>query len=179
MLLEFGLLYLQFLPQQLHSIVGGELQQCRYIGEDRLLVLYDAAVRRDRHLAVGEGIQGVNRLVGRSTRRQLYDNLCLLGSEVINLLYLYLSALLCFEDSVDNLRCSCAERHLADDERLVVIRLADTRTNLDHTSTLAVIVTTHIHFAAGGEVRIERELFAAQVSQRRVAQFVEVVRQNL
>lgn len=45
------------------------------------------------HLAVGEGIEGVERLVGRHSRREVNLNLYLGGSVVVYLACLYLAFL--------------------------------------------------------------------------------------
>ena len=60
---EFAAAYLQFLAYEVFRLFGTVSQDVRYGGEDRLVVLYDTAVGREAHLAVGEGVEGVDGLV--------------------------------------------------------------------------------------------------------------------
>ena len=90
-------------------------------GEElRFVVLYHTAVGRDIHLAVGEGIEGVECLVGRHSRGEVHLYLDLGGSVVIHLARLYLTLLDGLEDRVDESGGGLAERYLAYDEGLVV-----------------------------------------------------------
>ncbi len=63
--------------------------------EMRLAVAYHATVGRNAHLAVGEGIKCVNRLVARSAWHQMHHNHSRRRSVVVHLANLYLPLLLC------------------------------------------------------------------------------------
>ena len=86
----------------------------------RFVVLYHTAVGRDIHLTVGEGIEGIESLVGRHSRGEVYLYLDLCSSVVIYLTCLYLTFLDGLEDRVDESGGGLAERNLAYDEGLVV-----------------------------------------------------------
>ena len=175
-LFQFGFLDLQFPLEQCLRVVAREPEQVAYRGKDRFAVLHNAAVRRYIDFAVREGIQGVDRFVGRRTRRQLHYDTGRVGGEVIDLLDLDLAFLVGFEDGLDDLRGGGAVGDLGDDERLIVVRLRDARAYLDRTAALAVVVAGHVNDTARREVGIQGELLLAQVRQRSVAQFVEVMR---
>ena len=64
LLFQFGFLDLQLLAQQVFGVVRRKFEQGRYVGEDWFFVLNDTAVRRDGHLAIGERIERIDRLVG-------------------------------------------------------------------------------------------------------------------
>src|SRR5690606_40592931 len=55
--------------------------------ETWLILLDDACIRRNRHLTGGEGVQCVNRDIGRNPRRQMDDDLYVLRCVVLNTLY--------------------------------------------------------------------------------------------
>ena len=61
---QFALAYLEFLAEQVLGVIYRMAEHVADSEELRLVVLDDAAVGRDVHLAVGEGIKGVERLVG-------------------------------------------------------------------------------------------------------------------
>ena len=61
---QFALAYLEFLAEQVLGVIYRMAEHVADSEELRLVVLDDAAVGRDVHLAVGEGIEGVERLVG-------------------------------------------------------------------------------------------------------------------
>ena len=68
--------------------------------------------------------------------------------------------------------------NFADDKRFLVAFL-DFRTNFQRTTALTIIVARNIDASARREVGEELEILAAQVTHRRVAEFVEIVGQNL
>ena len=60
---HFAELYLQFPPQKRAGAVGTMAEQLAHRKEMRLVVLNHAAVGRNGHLAVGEGIKRIDGLV--------------------------------------------------------------------------------------------------------------------
>ena len=97
---------------------------------------------------------------------------------VVHLLSLYLSLVDGFEDGVDKRGGGLRERYLADDYGLRV-ELLYLSPHLHHASTLTVVVSCHVNGSACGEVREELEVLSAQVMYGGVADFHEVMRQNL
>ena len=68
--------------------------------------------------------------------------------------------------------------NFADDKRFLVAFL-DFRTNFQRTTALTVVVARNIDTSARREVGEKLEILTAQVTHRRVAEFVEIVGQNL
>ena len=168
----------QLLAQQAHGAVGAVAQHVADGEEARFVVLDDAAVGRDIDLAVREGIEGVDGLVGRGARGELYLNLHVTGCHVDDAAGLDLAFLDGFGDGVLQSGGCFGERHFADDKRLVV-ELVDLGTDTHHAAALPVVVFAHVDGTAGGEVGIEMELLALEVVDGGVAELVEVMGQHL
>ena len=128
-------------------------QHIAHSEETRLVVLDNAAVGRDVYLAIGEGVEGINGLVARHSRRKVNLYLHLGSSIVIHFLCLNLALVDGFEDGVDKRGCGLGERNLAYDDSLGV-ELLYLCTHLNHSATLTVVVACHINRATRGEVGI-------------------------
>ena len=98
--------------------------------EAGLVVLNDAAVGRYAHFAIREGIERIDRLVGRDAGGEVYQYLDMLRRVVVHLLYLYLPFIVCLEDGVDDRGGGSPIGNLGDDERLAIY-LPYLRANLD------------------------------------------------
>ena len=146
--------------------------------EARLVILDDAAVGRDINLAVGEGIEGIDGLVGRCAGCELYLNLHVTGRHVDDAAGLDLPFFDGLGDGVLQGSGRFGEGHLADDECLVV-ELVDLGTDAHHAAALPVVVFAHVDGAAGGEVGVEMEFLAFEVVDGGVAELVEVMGQHL
>ena len=144
-------------------MLNRQAQQFSNGGEDRFLILYHAAVRGYIHLAIGEGVECVDGLVGRATWCQLHFDTCFLGGEVIYFAHFDFSLLHGAHDGLDDLGGGSAEWNLGDDECAVVVGFLDFSTNTHCSSTFAIVVSADVDFASCREVRIELELFATQV----------------
>ncbi len=178
-LLQFGFLDLQFPLEQCLGVVHRLTEQVAHRGEDRLLIFHYAAVGRDIHLAIREGIQRIDSFVAGRSRRQLHDDACLLGRKVVYLANLDLALLIGTQDGLDNFAGGGTVRDFGDDECAVVVSLLDLSTDLDLSATFAVVVSRYVYLAARGEVGIEGKLFLTQISQGGIAYLVEVMRQYL
>ena len=178
LLLKFSLAYLQLAAQEAHSRVGRVAQHVAHGEEARLVVFDDTAVGRDVYLAVGEGVERVDSLVGRHARRQVNLNLHLGSRVVVHLLSLYLAFLDSTQNGVDERRRSLRERNLANDDSLRV-ELLYLCAHLHGASALSVVVLRNVYRTARREVGVEVELLAAQICDGSVADLHEVVWQNL
>ena len=98
---RFVALDVQFLTKQRKCIVYRLTEYRTDRKEMRLLVVDDAAVGRNIHLTVGKGIQGIECLVRRNARSQVYQNLYLVGSIVVHLPYLDLTLFDSFQDRIN------------------------------------------------------------------------------
>ncbi|CDD83622.1 unknown [Bacteroides sp. CAG:462] len=176
--LQLSLAYLQFAPQQVEGVVHRLAQHVAHTEEVGLLVVDDAAVGRDVHLAVCAGIERVERLVRRHARCQVDEYLGMCRRVVLHLPYLDFALLHCLEDGVYQGRSGLAIGNFRDDERLVV-QLVDFRTDFHAAAPFAVVVPRHVDGTARLEVRIEVERLAVQVGYGGVAQLIEVVGQYL
>ena len=83
----------QLLPQQAARLLNAVAQHVAHRKELRRAVVDYAAVGRDAHLAVGEGVEGVERLVGRNAGLQVDHNARRLRGRVVDMLDLYLALL--------------------------------------------------------------------------------------
>ena len=175
---QFAAPYLQFAAQQVHGVVYGVAQHVADGEKLRFVVLNHAAVGRDVHLAVGEGVEGVDGLVRRHARCQVHLHLGVGGRVVVHFLGLYLALVDGLENRLDECAGVLAEGNLAYHQRLIVEFLY-LGAHFEHPAALAVVVAAHIDAAPRGEVGIEMEFLAAQVADGGVAYLVEVVRQNL
>ena len=177
-LLCLAFLYEQLLMQQGLGVLDADAQQVAHAHEVRLVVVDDTAVGRDAHLAVGEGIEGIDGLVGRGTGYEVNQYLGMLGRIVVDLANLDFPLLLRFEYRLDERRGGLAVGYLDDGEGAVV-ELLDFGTHLHAAAPLAVVVFGHVDEAAGLEIGIEVKLFAPQIGHSRFQNFVEIVGQNL
>ena len=167
--------YLQFAAQQVACVVYGLAQHVADGEEVGLAVVDDAAVGRDAHLAVGEGIESVDGLVRRRAGRQVHQYLDVARCQVFHFAYLDFALLAGLHDGVAHAGHGLAVGYLADGQRLVV-HLLDARADAHRTAAFTVVVLRHVDAAPRLEVGIERERFAPQTGY---AQLVEVVRQDL
>ena len=175
---QFAFLNLQLHAEQAQGLVGGMFQHLADRHEMGLVVHDDAAVRRDADLAVGEGIERVDRLVGRDARRQMHQDFDVARRVVVDLLYLDFAFVVGFQYRVNQRRGGFPVGNLADDERFVVL-LGDFGTHFHRAAPLAVVVFRDVDVSARLEIGIEREIFPFEIGDGGVEQFVEVVGQNL
>ena len=97
-LVEFMQPDFELLPQQRPRMIGRTAQDLAHAHEVGLLVPDDAGVGRNRHLAVGEGVERVDRLVRRFVGRHLHDDLHVLGRVVDHAADLDLALLVGLDD---------------------------------------------------------------------------------
>ena len=178
LLQEFVLANLQFLTDEVLGTLGTMDEHVAHGEELRLLVLDDAAVGRDVDFAVGEGIESVDGLVARYARCQMHLNLHLCRCQVGDVASLDLALLDGLGDALDERRYRLGVGQFANHQRLLV-QFFYLRTHLHHAATLSVVVFRHVDRAARLEVRIQVELLTMQIADGRVADFAEVVGQNL
>ena len=121
--------------------------------EVRFLVVNDAAVGRDAHLAVRKCIKSIDCLIGRGARCQVDQNLDVGRRIVVYLAYFYLSFIDSFQDGVDDRSRGSAIRDFGDGQRLVVYFI-DLRPYLDCSTAFAVVVFRYVDRTSGLEVGI-------------------------
>ena len=174
----------QFLAQQLLGVIDRAAQHLGNGEETRLVLIDNTAVGRDADFAVRTGIQGIDGLVGTGPRHQMNQDFHARRRHVLHLAHLDLAFLGGLQDAVDELAGllrrtrGLAEGYLRDGEGLGVA-LLDFRTHPHHAASLAVVVFRHIDAAPRGEVRIELEGLVVEISDSRIAQLVQVMRQDL
>ena len=91
----------------------------------------------------------------------MYQDVCLVCSEVVDLLDLDLALFLCFEDRLDQDMSRLAERDLGN-RKSVLVDLFDSCTYLYNASSLAFHVLGAICESTGREVRVDLEIFALE-----------------
>ena len=167
-------LVVQLPVQQVHRVVGAELQKFGGVAEAGLLVDNHAAICGQSRLAVGKCVERIHHDLRIGTCLQVNLDFHVFGGVVHNLLDLDFALVIGCHDGVDKAVRGGAEGNFADDQRLVV-QLLDFCTDLEASATFAVVVFANVDDAARVEVRVQRELAAAQVVDARLAQFLEVV----
>ena len=155
-------------------MVGAELQEFSGVAEAWLLVDNHAAVRGQGRLAVGKRVERVHHDLRIGTRLQVDLDFHVFGGVVHNLLDFDFALVVGRHDGVDKAVGGGAEGQFADDERLIV-ELFDAGAHLEASTAFAVVVFAHVDDTAGKEVRVQRELAAAQVVDARLAKFLEVM----
>ena len=149
-------------------------QQLAYGEELRFLVGDHAADGGDAHLAVGEGVEGVDSLVARCAGNELHDYLCGGGGVVVYVAYLYLPLLHGAQDGGYEGGGGLAEGKLGYCEGLVVDFL-DFGPYLDGAAACSVVVARGVHESSGLEVGKQGEALAVKVCHGGVDHLVEVV----
>ena len=177
-LAQFAAFDLQLCAQQPERLLGGVSQHLADGHESRLVVLDHAAIHVHALLAVGEGVERVDRLVRRYARGQMDQDLHLARRVVVHLADLDFPLLVGLDDGVDQGARRVAIGDFGDGQRAVV-HLRDPRPDLHHAAAVAVVVLRHVHQAARLKVGVEREFLAAQTGHGGVDQLVEIVRQDL
>ena len=150
---QFALSYLQFLLYESLGALHGVTQHVAHREETGLVVFYHAAVGRYVQLAVGEGVEGVEGLVRRHSRGEVYLYLHLSGGVVVHFPCLDFPLVDGFEYRLYQSGGCLAEGDFAYHERLVV-ELFDFRPHLELSAALSVVVFAHIDASACGEVGV-------------------------
>ena len=143
-----------------------------------LVVLDHAGRRRKLHLAVGEDVELLDDLLGLAALRQVDQDLDLVGRVVVDVLDLDLALGVGGQDRLDQRLGRRAEGQLGDREEGLAAHL-DLRPDLHLAAALAVVVLGEVGDAAGREVGKDPEGLSLEVVDRRPAEVVEVVRQDL
>jgi len=149
-----------------------------YAQELRLMVHDHAGVRRYRHFAVGECVKCIDGLVRRNIVRKMYQYVCLVRGQVIDLLDLDLALFLCLENGFDYSMSGFSERYLIDGQGILVY-LLDFCTYLHHSTSLSLQIFGAVSISAGREVRIKFKILSLKMSHRCIDDLVEVVGKNL
>ena len=156
--------------------VGVAAQHVLHLQLPRHVLLDGDQAGRHAQFAIGEGVQGVDGLLGEHATRQLDFDLDLLGGVVVDrgdLEFVRLGRLL---DGLDERLGGDGGRQLGDDNGARV-RLGQAHPAAD--AAVAVVVVGDVDDAAAREIRVEDKLPAAQVVDLGLEQLAEVVRHDL
>ena len=173
---DFSLFNPQLGFEDIDEAVDVVLQHLGDGHDTRQVTIDDEERHRDRHLAVGEGIQGIHHVSGIDAAGQLDLYLDILGGEVLDGGNLHLVLARRIFDGVDQRFRRRAVRNLAHDDTLLV-RGIEPGPHED--LTVAVFVVGHVHHAAGGKVREHLEGLVLHVADLRFEQFDQVVGHDL
>ena len=177
LLKEFLATNLQFALEQGHSLVGAALEHITNGEELRFLVFDDAAVRRNAYLTIGEGIEGIEGLVGRDTRSEVNEYLDISRREVFHLAHLYLTFLYRLSDRLDECFGSFRERYVADYQRFLV-KFLNLCSNLNRATSLSVVILAHINRTTCREVGVEMEFLTTKIGYGSITYLTEIVRHD-
>ena len=175
---EFCKLQAKLGLQEVAGVHGVVLKDVVDAQELRLVVPDNAGVRGQVALAVREGVESVDRLVGRHVAGQMDEDVHPVGGHVLDLLDLYLALVLGLEYGVDEHVGGLAIGNLRDGDRALVY-LFDAGAHLHAAAAPAVLVFAAVGESSGGEVRIDLIGLALEYLHGRVQQFVEVVGEYL
>ena len=144
--------------------------------ETRFVVFNHTAVGRNINLAIAEGIERIDGLVGRHTWRQMHLNFHLSRRVVVHTFGLNLPLINGFQNAIDKRRGGFAERNFANDERLAVQLL---NLHLQHTAALPIVIFAHVDGTTCGEIGIESKRLATQIVNGGLANLSQIVGQQL
>ena len=167
---EFGL-------ENIDQPIDVVLEQLGGAGQLRFVLFVDEhQVRRDRHLAVGEGVEGVNHLLGVGAAGQLDLDLDLFGGKVAdggNLDLVLAGGIL---DRIDQIFGGGAVGNVANDDALGISGIEPgTHQHL----AVAIFVLGDVDLATGEEIGEDLERSVPQVADLGFEEFDQVVRQDL
>ena len=184
LLLEFAELDLEFALQQRLGGLDAALEDVADAEEVRLVVAGlrvaddDAGGGVELHLAARENIELLDDFAGLRALRKMDENLDLVGGVVVDVLDLDLALGVGGEDGLDERLGGHAVGQLGDGEE-VFGALLDLRADLHLAAALAVVVFGKIGGAAGREIGEDAEGFSLEMVDRRAAEVVEIVREDL
>ena len=133
------------LTKQSKRIVNTRTQHITHRKELRLPVLNDTAVGRNAYLTVRTSKQRINSLVARCSRSEVNQYLSRSSRQVLHIANLYLSSLICLEDTVyegawlGSSTGRLAVWYFSNSQRLIV-PLLYLCTNTNRATSLAVVV---------------------------------------
>ena len=169
---------LEFATQDVASAVYRIAKQFAHREKLRLLVANHTAVGRDRHFAVGEGIEGVDSLVRTGARNQMHHDACLFRGVIIDAPHLDLSLLHRREYRRYQRGCRLAEGKLGDDQRLIV-ELLYLGSHLDRTAARPIVIFRGIQKSSGLKIRKKAEGTVMKIVDSRIENLVEIMGQYL
>ena len=138
----------------------------------------DAGGGIELHLATREDIELLDDFLGLGALRKMDQDFDLIRRVVVDVLHLDLAFGVGGEDRLDQRLGGDAVGQLRDGEQ-VFGALLDLRAHLHLSAAFAVVVLREIRSAARGKIRQDAEAFSLEMIDRRAAEIVEIVRQNL
>ena len=170
---------LQFLLQQFERVVGADAENLADRKHERFSVVDDPRVGADGLLTVGEGVQGVDGLVGRGAGLEVQHDFDGLGRVVVDLADFQFASFNGGGDGVlDQIDGVFAKRYLRDNQRLIIDN-GNLGTVDDLAAQQSVVVLAHINGAAGREVGEQLEWLVFEDGDGSIQKFVEIVGQDV
>lgn len=178
LLFELGQSDFEFLLEQGADVVGGASQDFAYANEDGLAFVDHAGVGRDRNLAIGEGVQGVDGGLCVRARREGDDDLGVFSRIVFDFLDLYLAFGVGGDDRVDERAGGRAKGNLGD-RQLVLASDLKLRADEDLAATQPVVVVREVGVPSRIKIWVQLERLLLEVGDGSVDDLDEIVRQHL
>ena len=172
--LQFREGYAQLFLEQVAGMESAVTQDVVHGHELRLAVLDHHGVGREHDGAFGEGVEGVDGLVGRDVVGQLEHYFDLGSAVVVDLLDLYLAGIVGRRYRRDNRADGLAEGDVLDHQGLLVT-LCDGGADTHAAAAQAAVVFAAVGYAACGKIGVEVELLALEGRDAGIQKFVEVV----
>ena len=174
---EFATTDFQLTAKQFLGVFDIRLEHLAHRDKTWLVVVDDAAVGRNAHLAIGEGIECIDGLVARHAGRQVDEDFHLFGSEILNLPNFDASLFGRFLDAFAEGVHRFSIGKFGDGNRFAVA-LFDARPHLHTASTETVVVLENIYQTARLEVGIDLKRLSTQVVDGRLTEFAKIVRKD-
>ena len=171
---QFAALYFQLAAQQFLRIVDTTAQHVAHLEEQRLLFGNHTAVGRNADFTVGKRIERVDGTVTRRARNQMHDNVGMFRGIVVHTAHLDFSLFLRLDYRLDK-RSGCFSEWDVGNFQRFIVDFFNLGTHAHRTAALAVVVLRHVDIASRREIGIERKLFATQIGNGCIQQFVEVM----
>ena len=173
----------KFALEEVLRIVHRRFEHIAHADKSGRLVVNHTAVRRNANLTIREGIEGVDSFVGTCARHKVYEDFHISRRHIFHLAHLNLTLLGSLQNAFDKgtLLLRRAGRLAVgnfSDSKCLVVALLNLGTHSYGTTTLTVVVLTHVNKATRLEVGIELELFALQIADGSLAEFAKVVGQD-
>ena len=175
---QFCQLDFQFLPQQVAGAEGRVAQNLAGGHEDGFVVHDDTGLRREAYLATGEGVEGIDHLVGRNTGREVAHNLHFGSGVVVHLLDFDFPLLVGFQYTLNQHVGGDAVRYLGDDDGLAFLVVVHFGADAQAAAQGGIVVFGDIYQPSRGEVGIDDKRLVAQDADGGFQQLAEVVRKN-
>ena len=113
----------QLLAEQIKGVLGASTQNIIHAHELGSVFVNHTSQRRNTHLTIGEGIQGIDGQIRTDSRRQLHFNFHVFGGIVDDLFYFDFAIVARFDDALNQRSGGGSKGNFFDEQRRFVFLL--------------------------------------------------------